>query len=74
MTGTELGRATAAEIAKGIVADLPEKQAAAMLTKIDDLTTAIKALAAKLDLDSGVNNTNYASLLTDSLSKLSLKL
>ena len=44
-----------------------------MLVKQDAIIDTLKALAAKLDADAGVTDTDYASTLTDLLSKLELK-
>ena len=44
-----------------------------MLIKIDEFVDAMKALAAKLDSDGGITDTDYASTITDALAKLELK-
>lgn len=43
---TEIGRLPAEEIEKGIVFDSPEKTVQAILTKLDELIDAVKALDA----------------------------
>ncbi len=58
-----------------VVADQgSEGQVAAMLSKQDEIIDLLKSLAAKLDLDAGVSDTDYASALTDALAKVDLKL
>lgn len=44
-----------------------------MLQTQDAIIDALKAIAAKLDLDAGVTDTDYASTITDSLSKVDLQ-
>jgi hypothetical protein len=52
---------------------VPNKSAMqAMLRNQDAVIDAIKAIAAKLDADAGVTDTNYASTITDLLSKIAL--
>lgn len=41
-----------------------------LITAVNANTTAIKAVAAKLDADAGVTDTNYASTLTASLAAI----
>lgn len=41
-----------------------------LITAVNANTTAIKAVAAKLDADGGVTDTNYASTLTASLAAI----
>ena len=41
-----------------------------LITAVNANTTAIKAVAAKLDADGGVTDTNYASTLTNSLAAI----
>ena len=41
-----------------------------LITAVNANTTAIKAVAAKLDADGGVTDTNYASTLTASLATI----
>lgn len=76
MTGYELGRLEASELNKPILADAPEKQMAAVMSKLDELIDAMKALAAKLDADSGDTggDSDYAALVTDAINKIELKL
>ena len=71
---TETGRLPAAQVGKPVLHDAPEKQVRAMMTQLDELVTAIKALAAKLDADATVTDTNYAALISASLKKLDLHL
>jgi hypothetical protein len=73
---TSLGRLLASEKGGKILHDLPEKQAKAMMSQLDDivaqvqaLVVAVKAIAAKLDADGGVTDTNYASTITASVDK-----
>lgn len=42
-----------------------------LITAVNANTVAVKALAAKLDADEGVTDTNYASTLTASLASIS---
>lgn len=51
----------------------PKSAEQGMLQNQDALIDAMKALAAKLDADSGVNDTDFASTITDALEKLSLR-
>lgn len=44
-----------------------------MLVKQDAIIDALKAMAAKLDADAGVTDTDYAATITDALAKLELK-
>jgi hypothetical protein len=52
---------------------VPGSAEQAILEKQDQMIDMLKALTAKLDADGGVTDTNYASTLTDSLSKVALK-
>jgi len=54
------------------VHDAPNRTVEAMLTKLDALIDIQAGLAAKLDADPGVTDTDYAATLTDSLKKLDL--
>ena len=45
----------------------------AMLLKLDEINESLKAMAAKLDADAGVTDTDYASSITDALDKIKLK-
>jgi hypothetical protein len=38
---------------------------AQLVTQVNNLTTNLRILTAKLDLDAGVTDTNYAALVTD---------
>lgn len=72
MTQTLVGRLSPEEAALPVIGDVSNRQVLALTTKVDQLTDALKAIAAKLDGDSGVNSTNYASTITDALSKLQI--
>ena len=69
-----LGRLESGEIGHSVLHDMPEKQAAAIMSKLDELVIAMKALTAKLDLDAGITGTDYAALITNSLSEILLQL
>lgn len=69
-----LGRLSSGEAGLAVLHDMPEKQAAAIMSKLDELIAAMKALTAKLDLDAGITGTDYAALTTDSLSAILLQL
>lgn len=73
MTGFDLGRLQEAEKSQQVLHDAPEKQVAAIMSKLDELIDAMKALGAKLDAD-GVGGADYAALVTDALKKIELKL
>ena len=70
---TTLGRISASQTI--VLDDEPSQKVSAMLRKQDELITAIKALTAKIDADSGDTggDNDYASSLTDSLSVLDLE-
>ena len=71
---TIVGRLEAGR-AGNVLSDQPnEGQVAAMLSKQDEIIVLLKALADKLDNDSGVNDTDFASALTDVLAKIELTL
>ncbi len=70
MTNYEVGRLLPAEIGIKLPLDAPEKTVAALLSKVDELTDALTALCVKLDADSGVNNTNYAAVISTPILKL----
>lgn len=70
---TDVGRLPADEVGTEILFDNPTKVVSALLSKVDELTAALKGLADKLDLDSGVNGTDYGSLWTDSIAELKFK-
>ena len=57
---------------ENIVHDAPNKTVETMLRNQDLVIDAIKAIAAQLDADTGVNDTDYASGITDSLVKLQM--
>lgn len=67
---TTLGRIPSTQTI--IADDTPSQKVAGMLRKQDELNTAVKAIAAQLDGDSGVTDTTYASANTDSLANLEL--
>lgn len=67
-----LGRLPQALVGKSIPYDAPERTVQALLTANDKLIDAIKAIAAKLDADAGVTDTNYAATITNSLQKIDL--
>jgi hypothetical protein len=71
---TKLGRLSDAEKELDVLHDAPQKQMAAVMSKLDEIIKILKDLTAKLDADSGVNDTNYASTLTDALKEIELKL
>lgn len=70
---TKLGRLTDAEKAQSVQHDAPEQQMKAVMSKLDELIGAIKTLTAKLDLDGGVTDTDYAALVSDTLKEIVLK-
>jgi hypothetical protein len=76
MTGFELGRLQEAEKSQPVLHDAPEKQMAAVMSKLDEMIEAMKLLAAKLDADAGDTggDNDYAALITDALGKIELKL
>lgn len=67
-----LGRLSAAEAGKPVIYDAPEKVISAILSNQDSVIAALKVLTAKLDLDAGVTDTNYAALVSNSLSPILL--
>lgn len=71
---TTLGRLPDAQIGSKILADAPEKQISAMLSKQDEIIGLMKALCAKLDADAGVIDTDYAATISDGLNEIQLKL
>jgi len=76
MTGFELGRLQEAEKLQAVLHDAPEKQMAAVMSKLDEMIDAIKALTAKLDADSADTggDADYAAEVSDALNKIELKL
>ena len=71
MDGFQLGRLSADELNKKVIHDAPEKQVAALMSKVDELTDVIKALCAKLDADA-VGSATYAADISDSIAKIEL--
>lgn len=71
MDGFQLGRLTADELGKKVLHDAPEKQVAALMSKVDELVDALKALTAKMDAD-GFGDTDYAATISDSIAKIEL--
>lgn len=71
MDGFQIGRLTDDEKMKKVIHDAPEKQVAALMSKVDELTDAIKALCAKLDTDT-VGSASYAADISDSIAKIEL--
>lgn len=67
---TELGRIPDSQTV--VLDDEPSQKVSAMLRKQDELIDAIQGLAAKLDADATVTDTDYAALWTDALAKLDL--
>lgn len=58
---TKIGRLTDAQVGKPVINDAPEQQMRAVMSQLDQLVGVVKALAAKLDLDGGVTDTDYAA-------------
>lgn len=53
---------------------VPEKSAEqGVLVNQDAIITAIKAICAKLDADAGVTDEDYASTISDALSKVQIR-
>ena len=67
-----LGRLSSTELGKPVLHDQPSKTSSAVMSKLDELIDAIKALTAKLDADAGVTDTNYAALISNAISKVDL--
>jgi len=57
----ELGRLSAEQMAKPILADAPEKQVAAMLTKLDEMSDKMNAILVAVDAATD-GDTLYAAL------------
>lgn len=74
MTSEEVGRLASDEVGTELVLDDPSRACSAILSKIDDLIVALKAIGDKLDADGGVTDTDYGSTITDALAKLKFKL
>jgi len=73
MTSEELGRLASSEVGSEHILDNPTLAYSALLTKVDELIDALATLTAKLDSDGGVTDEDYASTITDSLSKLKFR-
>lgn len=71
---TSTGRLSSSEQKQAVTYDSPEKTMSAVLSKLDEVVDALKALTAKLDADSGVNGTDYAALITAAINKIDLRL
>lgn len=71
---TKLGRLSDSEKMLPIVHDDPSQQMKAVMSKLDELIGAVKALTAKLDADGGVTDTDYAALITNAIKEIELKL
>jgi len=69
-----LGRLDVSEVGQSVLHDLPEKQAAAIMSKLDELIVSVQALCAKLDADGGVTDTDYAATVSASLKAIQLSL
>lgn len=69
----EKGRRQGANIARKTNTVAPKSAEQAMLQKQDEIIQLLKDLAAKLDADTGVNDTDFASTLTDALEKVKLR-
>jgi hypothetical protein len=74
MNGTEVGRLPVSRVGKVALHDAPNEQIAAMLSNQDAIITALKAIAAKLDADTGTSEIDYAATITDALKVLDLHL
>jgi hypothetical protein len=71
---TTVGRLPADEVGDEHLLDNPTKAFSALLTKVDELTAALKGIADKLDADGGVTDTTYGSLWTDAIAELKFRL
>ena len=69
----EKGRRQGANISRKTNTIAPKSAEQAMLQKQDEIIDLLKSLAAKLDADTGVNDTDFASTLTDALEKVKLR-
>lgn len=58
---TKIGRLTDEQVGKPVINDAPEQQMRAVMSQLDQLVGVVKALAAKLDLDGGVTDADYAA-------------
>ena len=56
--------------------DAPSQTVSAIISKMDEMVDAMKALTAKLDADSGDTggDSDYAALVSDSIEKLKFEL
>lgn len=71
---TDVGRLPSDEVGDEHLLDDPTKAFSALLTKVDEIIAALKGIAAKLDADDGVTDTNYRSLWTNALAELKFRL
>jgi hypothetical protein len=71
---TDVGRLPSDEVGDEHLLDDPTKAFSALLTKVDEIIAALKGIAAKLDADGGVTDTNYRSLWTTALAELKFRL
>lgn len=58
---TKIGRLTDEQVGKPVINDAPEQQMKAVMSQLDQLVGVVKALTAKLDLDGGVTDADYAA-------------
>ena len=70
---SKLGRLSEGELGKAVMHDAPEKQVAAMMSKLDEVAQLLRDLTAKLDADAGITDTDYSDLVAD-LKDIELKL
>jgi hypothetical protein len=68
----KIGRIPVENLYDKHVHDGPNRTVEAMLTQQDQMIGMLQDLAAKLDADTGVTDTDYAATLTDSMQKLDL--
>ena len=71
---TDVGRLPSDEVGDEHLLDDPTKAFSALLTKVDGIIAALKGLAAKLDADGTVTDSNYAALWTAKLAELKFRL
>jgi len=71
---TDVGRLPSDEVGDEHLLDDPTKAFSALLTKVDGIIAALKGLAAKLDADGTVTDSNYAALWTATLAELKFRL
>jgi hypothetical protein len=67
---TQVGRQGSTGTYQNTIA--PKSAEQAMLKKMDELIDALATLTAKLDADTGITDTDYAALITDTLEKVKL--